>query len=469
MLFALVNGLVVVNACLHDPKIGADSDAYLAYIETLSQGRLPGPRDSYQYLSPPLPFVFASGARAATRWLGLDDDAGRPLAWQAGQLANVAWSLLLTWCLLDLGRRARPEGIGVRLASLFFLGLLPVTQQAFSGLRAEGVVASLGVASACVALAALDEGKPRAARFVGLGALLGLLGLSRQWGLAVVGALAVFLALEAILRPLQRGAILRGLVLGLGVAALVAGPFYAHLVTRYGSIAPHQGIAQVPHARRLDFSWRNQPASFWFGLETQKLLTEPVHPSLANRLLPTLHSSLWGDYWGCWSIASRDLRDGSYIEYWRYLNRRRLPGSEDFLWTNADRMVPYLGRTNAVALLPSGLLVAALGAGVVASVRSTLRRDASPRATTDRACAAVVVASLVVYLYFLVVTPDRSGTPIKAIYLLHAFPFWALLVAGFLERVGARSRVAQGVLGAGLLVVLVQEAPLLVTRFAQWP
>jgi len=49
-LFVLLNGLVLVNTCLHDPRIGPDSDAYLAYIETLSRGRLPGPRDSYQYL-----------------------------------------------------------------------------------------------------------------------------------------------------------------------------------------------------------------------------------------------------------------------------------------------------------------------------------------------------------------------------------------------------------------------------------
>src|SRR5262249_39746339 len=53
LVFLAINALVLVNAILHDPSVGYDADAHLAYIAALSRFRLPARGDTTEFFSAP--------------------------------------------------------------------------------------------------------------------------------------------------------------------------------------------------------------------------------------------------------------------------------------------------------------------------------------------------------------------------------------------------------------------------------
>ncbi|MEZ4642171.1 MAG: hypothetical protein R3E31_05415 [Chloroflexota bacterium] len=55
-LFVLINGIVFYNALFHNPRTGYDADAHIMYMGT-SRGQLPNREQTYEYFSPPLPYV----------------------------------------------------------------------------------------------------------------------------------------------------------------------------------------------------------------------------------------------------------------------------------------------------------------------------------------------------------------------------------------------------------------------------
>ena len=79
LVFSAIQGLVLLNACLHDPGIVYDADGHLAYIETLSKMRLVTPEDSHEFFNPPLSYFLPAL---------LLSSAGVPLFWVA-KIAQV--------------------------------------------------------------------------------------------------------------------------------------------------------------------------------------------------------------------------------------------------------------------------------------------------------------------------------------------------------------------------------------------
>jgi hypothetical protein len=48
-IFLILNGIVLFNACWHDPAVGYDAAEHLNYIEALSAGHLPSSRESAEF------------------------------------------------------------------------------------------------------------------------------------------------------------------------------------------------------------------------------------------------------------------------------------------------------------------------------------------------------------------------------------------------------------------------------------
>jgi len=94
-LFAAINGIVVFNCLQHEYTIGYDADDHLAYARALSEGRLPTPKDSMEFFSPPLPYAPAALLRAA----GLADEE----ALKKGKEIQAIYSIVLTFFLLRNG------------------------------------------------------------------------------------------------------------------------------------------------------------------------------------------------------------------------------------------------------------------------------------------------------------------------------------------------------------------------------
>jgi hypothetical protein len=444
----LVNGIVLVNACLHDPEVGYDAKQHLAYVETLAQGRLPLSTDTREFFSPPLPYAVPALLMKA---------ASMDLWWAAkcGQVLQACLSLALTlllWPLCEaLGSdKTRPA------AALGVLALLPVYFKSFAFVRGEPFVAFFAVLAVLLALRVFAGDRARPGTVVGLGATLGLLVLSRQWGFLVIGGLVVFVALLAPRRGSRRGAALLGrLGVALGVATLVGGGFYLHLLQRHGRMTAFNRPAS------RDFSPANQPPAFYLGSGLPDLFLRPVADAFPNQLLPIFYSETFGDYWGFFVVQSRDARTGRPVT-----GRQRaeaLVSRPEWFETNRDRVVGYLGRVNIAALAPALLLAGGLGLGALSLARFARAGD------LEEAPAAfltlVILVSLAGYLAFLIAYPNlERGDTIKATYMLHVFPLAAVLGARALARLEERSRSAYRLSLFVLGVAFAHNLPALVTR-----
>src|SRR5438105_6539537 len=66
--FLTIQAIVLFNAVFHEPTIGYDAPAHIDYLRTLATFRLPTPPDSYEFFSPPLPYLIPSLV-LASGWL----------------------------------------------------------------------------------------------------------------------------------------------------------------------------------------------------------------------------------------------------------------------------------------------------------------------------------------------------------------------------------------------------------------
>jgi 4-amino-4-deoxy-L-arabinose transferase-like glycosyltransferase len=442
VLFALVNGLVLWNALHHHPPAGYDANAHIRYALTLAEGRLPTRRDTYEFFSPPL--SYAAPALAVATGL-VDGDTAPRLA----QVLNVVYSVGTTILLLRIAEGMSPGGVALKRTALLLLGMLPVYYKTFAFVRPEPMLTFLSLAVLLVATRVFDGREHRVRDGVGLGVLMGLSLLARQQAVFVIAAVAVFALLAA--GSLAARGPLRSLAAALVVAFLVGGWFYVAQARDTGGVLAFSPGLQT-----------GRDAAFFRGTGEGVLFRDPVRPAFRNQLGPVLYSETWGDH-GCYFLVygSQEGRPvwGTYLE-------EALTKRPRWLRTNRWSMGRYLGRVNLVSLVPTGVFLLGLGAGV-ASLRARARTRANdPRADALALLTLTVLATVagyVVLLAFLYANP--TGSLIKATYVLPAFPPAALLAAAILERLGAlKPRLHKALLGL-LVLVALHDAPAFVTRY----
>jgi hypothetical protein len=140
-LLIVINGIVLANAILHDPTIGYDALDYFKYIEILSTGRFPTPPETREFFSPPLPFIFPS---LLVTLFHVDILVAAKLA----QLSNVLLSIGVTVTLIKVCNIIQQNSSSLRIASLAFLGILPVYYKSMAFVRGEPYSIFLAVLSA---------------------------------------------------------------------------------------------------------------------------------------------------------------------------------------------------------------------------------------------------------------------------------------------------------------------------------
>ena len=182
--FVFINSLVAVNAILHDPRIGYDRRSHFAYVEALAELRPVTLDDSEEYFSPPLPYVVPA----------LLVRAGLPLfnAARGGQWVNLGLSIGVTLFLLMAGA-AVSESPALRLAALALLGSLPVYYRTFAFVRGEPYLAFFATVTVYLVARIYRQPTWNMSQAAALGLCLGLVLLSRQSGISLVLAVALFL------------------------------------------------------------------------------------------------------------------------------------------------------------------------------------------------------------------------------------------------------------------------------------
>lgn len=456
LLVLLINGVVLVNARLHDPFVGYDARAHFRYIETLSQGRLPTRAETFEFFTPPLAY-----APPAMLW----PHAKAGFVGRAALHWNLAYSVALTLLLVRVARRLRPGDPVFARTALFLLGMMPVYYKTFAFVRPEPLLTLLALASLDQALRLFGEDDLGGRRMVALGLALGLLILTRQQGFFVIVAIVLFAAGRMIGRRSGCRSYLLAMAGALVIAFAVGGWFYLRLGAHHGGAMAY---VREPSA----FSLSNNPRSFYLGTGDRKLFRDPVRPSFRNQFLPTFYSEAWGDY-GCYFLVyGIDQRARTFLPGAALEDALLRQTSRNVLLTNRVEMGRTLGRVNAVAVLPSVLLLL----GVLAAIPSLVtlvRGGADPRRGMPALFLLTVLVTFVAYLALLILYPARSGNMIKATYVLHVLPAMALLAADLLARLRERSPRAHRAVVAILLGATAHNSLAFVTRyspaaFAHW-
>ena len=478
ILFLLINLLVLFNAVAHDPYIGYDTSAYLDYITTLAEGRLPTSEDSGEFFSPPLAFVPSAGLYAALqpyadspalsppesnlrivnslyfRLLYSIDNFPLALSAKLLQLLNVVYSVGVTLLLLKIAELLHPGHPWFKTLSLFLLGMLPVYYKTFAFVRAEPLMILLGMLGLYRLLAAYRRAFFEAADAAWLGLIAGLGMLTRQWFLAAF--LTLFAGLLLLAR--KRGApLLSVAAIFLLVAALVGGPFYLHLSNSEGS----------PLAFNRD-PGAQTPWSDYFALDAEGLFSDPLRATFGLQFLPIFYSDFWGDYWGYFTFYARDRESGRYMEGLFAASDIVSPAEaadpEHPMQTNRYTINTYLGRVNALSLLPSLVLLAGFAFGLVQLLQAWRQRLTDDETNLFALLGFFAASAVLIYTTFLVLYTHEDATTVKASYLLHAAPVLAILAAEVLRRLEARNRRAFQLLMVGMGLVLLHNLPAMITR-----
>ena len=112
------------------------------------------------------------------------------------------------------------------------------------------------------------------------------------------------------------------------------------------------------------------------------LFSDPLRSTFGLKILPILYTETWGDYWGYFVFYAREKQNGRYIEgLYADSNRispEKVVSGELRFETNRYNINSYLGRVNAVSIVPSCLFLAGFLIGLTTlwqSVRNKLQDE----------------------------------------------------------------------------------------------
>jgi 4-amino-4-deoxy-L-arabinose transferase-like glycosyltransferase len=451
--YIAINAIVFYNARRHDPGIGYDSDAHLHYMMALSHGRLPTSGDTGEFFSPPLPYV--PGAIALAMGHGLE------CSFKIAQYAQFAFSLVLTFFLLQLCGLIKKDDDRLGLIALLCLGMIPAYYKTFAMIRGEPLLATLAVVIAWLAVRTfVAKERMSVIAAIVLGLLLGAAAISRQWGIFLIPPV-VLLGAWRMRRDGKFWPAFRTLAIAGLFCAISGSWYYLHLHRTYGSMTAFNRSKET-----ID-----RPLGFYIGFPVARVISKPIRPDEARRwVLPILYCDTWGDYWMHFLIYGENRR-GRYTQG-NYITSERVPPYRRAVRTNMHQIRPYLRRINALSLLPTAVMLAGLGYGVMTIVRllrtSPLPADqrlADVPALTVAFATLIVVSTMSGYYWFLKNYTDTNGDTIKASYILQTMPFAALMGAVLLRRLLERWPRATTVLIVLLIGVTAHNAPAMVTRY----
>lgn len=453
LIFTIINLVVFINALLHNPTIGYDSDGHLNNIAALSKGHLVTREESPEFFSPPLPYLFPAAIVHLTT-LSVYQAA------KIAQLFNVLLSIGTTFFLLRVCHLISSGTPLLKQITLGFLGILPVYYKTFAFVRGEPFVVFFVVASTYYTLQIFGKLKPTIKNTLFLGIGIGLAGLSRQWGFLFIPAITALATIVVLKHKTQRRPLIISFISSLSLAFLISSWFFLSLLWRYGSLTTFN---REPYEQ---FIFSNQKEDFFSALETKVLLTEPVRDNFSNQFWPIFYSEIWGDYWGYFVIYGKDLRTNNWLNGFSLSTILSQEPQPTWLETNRFTFAPYLGRANGLGLFPTLLGVIALFYGGMVGIWH-LWQQAEPNleATSLTLLFFLVVVSLMGYFVFLIMYPTGYGDTVKATYMLHIFPGVALLVGVFLQRVEQKFPVGVTFCKVVGTLIFLHNLPIIITRF----
>jgi len=291
------------NASLLPRQAGFDATFHLDYIKYIQDGRgLPLADQGMSMYNPPLYYLVASGLLAVCGLSGRDP-AGVILLRCLGLLLAIVHLLLVSGAM----RLVFPAKRGKQVVGLLLAGLLPAQIYLSHYVTNEVLLSVLVTATLYACLRALQDERLSAARFAGVGVLMGLALLTKFTALLavpfVLGAMALRLFQKG---PRDWRIFVRTIGLAVLSCLLVCGWHYARVWQHFGK--PLVGAWEPLSGFQWwqDTGYRTGAYFFGFG----KSLVNPLFSGYFS-FADGIFSTMWGDaYCG-----------GLYLDYpspWNY-------------------------------------------------------------------------------------------------------------------------------------------------------
>lgn len=442
ILLLVTSVVLIINIINYNIQLGYDAAAHKWYVEVMPLN-LPTDQDTYEFFSPPLPYLAPSIVDSICDKLVDVKNNSLDCEFIYGKVTQIIQSfmfLAIIFFYINICNYIFPKNNEFLISTVLLLILIPANYKTFSMLRGEPYI-SFFISWFLFVFCRLikKEFKLNKNDILSVGILLGLLGLSRQWAFLFLLSFGIYsLSLFKLNDKAFNLKLFKHISSIFILAFIISGWFYINLFLNYGSFTTFNEIPQ-------EINIRNNPESFYTstGLKDLMLFKEPFRGTKMQKgFFPIMHSDVWGDYWGYFLV--RTGREGYDI--------------------NIQAILPYLGKVNFLALIPSSLYLI----GIIFSFKYMKRKNENIniiRSNFYLLLNIFLIIGWLGFIWFNTKYPEEKMDTVKAtyvIYLINLLPFYGSLVLNKLRKIN--SNLYNSLISI-LFIILFYNIPAMITRF----
>ena len=427
--------IMVFNVFSYYHEFGYDGQDHKWYIEVLPLD-LPTQNDTKEFFSPPLPYLFPSIIDSICDKLveaNLTSVNCSIFYGNISQLFQLFMFLIILFCYIKI-LNLLSENKNYKNLTLILLLLIPVNYKTFVMIRGEPYVSFFFFVILYLLFSIISKEKDiKRADYIFLTLLMGGLGLSRQWGLLLLPGIFLTIFLVKKYKDKEFSKKYTRLVFSSSVFSFpLYFWFYLHLFINYGSITAF-------NREPLPFNFSNQSTSFYFDLALADIFTRPIRGfSLENKLFPILYTETWGDYFGYFLITH--AKGGLEANY---------------------ELVPYLGRVNLLAIIPTLLFI--FGIFYFFIKFKNLNGNQKIMYSTFLLCVSFMWIG---YLWFVIKYPNYSkGDTIKATFILQLIQLLPFFGSIFVIH-NLKNRWVFNLIYSVIFFIFLYNIPAMISRYS---
>lgn len=426
---------MIFNVFNYFHELGYDGQHHKYNIEVLPLN-IPSDEDTKEFFNPPLPYLIPSIVdKICDRFLntGLIDVSCSRVYGNIAQLFQVILFFGILYFILKICEIIEPGNRKYKNV-LFLLFLLPaVNYKTLVMIRGELYVSFFVIATIFHFLNVYKKKQIDKKDLIFNVLLLGAIGLSKQWGLLFFPALGISSLILYFYH--DKSFFIKYLLFTVKsflLSFFLFGWFYIHLFIQYGSITAF-------NRKPSSFSLSNQPSSFYFDFAINDLFINPIRGfDMVNKLFPILHSETWGDYWGYFLVT---LGKGGVNNY---------------------EIVPYLGRVNLIALIPTAFFIL----GITYTMFSIFRNNKIQQIFYILIFLSILF-TWIGYFWFLIKYPNlQQGDTIKATYIILIINLLPFFGANLIEKIRLWNEKFYNFILFILLTIFIHNIPTFFTRYS---
>lgn len=323
----LITALIFIyNISVYYTNNGPDGDAHNEYVYYLSVYlpdtlKLPSIVDTYEYFSPPIPYLFPAMSIVLCRNILTSEDYKTDCLEfydNFGQAFLFLIFVIYIIILFQISKKLFNEYQKFFVPLVILTMSLSVNYQMFSTFRGETYILFFSTLIFMLLLKISESEKRNLISYLSISLLIGLLLLSRQWSVFFLPTIFFFWIINKNSRENKKNMFYALFLSGL-IGIVISIPFYTSLIEKENSVIAWNGES-------YEINLSKYPTSFYteFGF-SEGFFTNPTETNTNYKrykngegLFPVYISTIWGDPNGYFSYIH--LRNGErYQSFEKYL------------------------------------------------------------------------------------------------------------------------------------------------------